>query len=145
MSKPRYKTNNWKQYNQALAFWIDEEAIRDRKQGKQNKCGRPCIFSDLAITTALIVKRIFSMTLRAAQGFMDSVFRLAQLPLRCPHYSCISRRAKDINVSFKTKSKEPIQHLAIDATGLKVYGEGEWKVKKHGMVNAECSGNYISQ
>ncbi|MFA0120490.1 IS5 family transposase, partial [Vibrio sp. 10N.261.48.A2] len=25
-----------------------------------------------------------------------------------------------------------IQHLAIDATGLKVYGEGEWKVKKHG-------------
>ncbi|PMF08525.1 hypothetical protein BCU85_24530 [Vibrio lentus] len=26
-----------------------------------------------------------------------------------------------------------LQHLAIDATGLKVYGEGEWKVKKHGM------------
>ncbi len=25
-----------------------------------------------------------------------------------------------------------IQHLAIDATGLEVYGEGEWKVKKHG-------------
>lgn len=25
-----------------------------------------------------------------------------------------------------------IQHLAIDATGLKVYGEDEWKVKKHG-------------
>ncbi|ELO1776182.1 transposase [Vibrio fluvialis] len=23
-------------------------------------------------------------------------------------------------------------HLDIDATGLKVYGEGEWKVKKHG-------------
>lgn len=22
--------------------------------------------------------------------------------------------------------------MAIDATGLKVYGEGEWKVKKHG-------------
>lgn len=62
---------------------------------------------------------------------MDSVFRLAQLPLRCPHYSCISRRAKDVDVSFKTKTKGPIQHLAIDATGLKVYGEGEWKVRKH--------------
>ena len=138
MSKPRYKTYNWKQYNQALinrgslTFWIDEEAIREWKQGKQNKRGRPRIFSDLAITTALMVKRIFSMPLRAAQGFMDSVFRLAQLPLRCPHYSCISRRAKDVNVSFKTKIKGPIQHLAIDATGLKVYGEGEWKVKKHG-------------
>ncbi len=138
MPKPRYKTNNWKQYNQALinrgslTFWIDEEAISEWKQGKQNKRGRSRVFSDLAITTALMVKRIFSMPLRASQGFMDSVFQLAQLPLRCPHYSCISRRAKDVNVSFKTKTKGPIQHLAIDATGLKVYGEGEWKVKKHG-------------
>ncbi|ENM5824385.1 IS5 family transposase, partial [Vibrio mimicus] len=115
MPKPRYKTNNWKQYNQALI-----------------KRGRPRIFSDLAITTALMVKRIFSMPLRASQGFMDPVFRLAQLPLRCPHYSCISCRAKDVDVSFKTKTKGPIQHLAIDATGLKVYGEGKWKVKKHG-------------
>ncbi|SUP48114.1 transposase [Vibrio cincinnatiensis] len=72
------------------------------------------------------------MPLRASQGFIDSVFRLAQVPLSCPHYSCISRRAKDVDVSFKTKTKGPIQHLAIDATGLKVYGEGEWKVKKHG-------------
>ncbi len=72
------------------------------------------------------------MPLRAAQGFMDSVFRFVQLPLRCPHYSCISRRAKYVNVSFKTKTKGPIQHLAIDATGLKVYAEGELKVKKHG-------------
>ena len=138
MPKPRYKTNNWKQYNQALinrgslTFWIDEEAISEWKQGKQNKRGRPRVFSDLAITTALMVKRIFSMPLRASQGFIDSVFRLAQVPLSCPHYSCISRRAKDVDVSFKTKTKGPIQHLAIDATGLKVYGEGEWKVKKHG-------------
>ena len=55
MSKPRYKTYNWKQYNQALinrgslTFWIDEEAIREWKQGKQNKRGRPRIFSDLAL------------------------------------------------------------------------------------------------
>ncbi|MFW1123030.1 IS5 family transposase, partial [Vibrio parahaemolyticus] len=35
-------------------------------------------------------------------------------------------------VSFKPKTRGAIQHLAIDATGLKVYGEGEWKVKKHG-------------
>ena len=34
--------------------------------------------------------------------------------------------------SFKTKTRGAIEHLAIDSTGLKVYGEGEWKVKKHG-------------
>ncbi|GHZ83516.1 transposase [Vibrio cholerae] len=72
------------------------------------------------------------MPLRALQGFIDSVFSLANVPIVCPHYSCISRRAKQVEVSFKPKTRGAIQHLAIDATGLKVYGEGEWKVKKHG-------------
>ncbi len=139
MPKPRYKTTNWKQYNKALinrgslTFWIDEEAIRQWKQSKQDKRGRPRQFSDLAITTALMVKRVFSMPLRALQGFIDSVFSLANVPIVCPHYSCISRRAKQVEVSFKPKTRGAIQHLAIDATGLKVYGEVEWKVKKHGI------------
>lgn len=138
MPKPRYKTTNWKQYNKALSnrgsltFWIDEAAIRQWKQSKQYKRGRPPQFSDLAITTALMVKRVFSMSLRALQGVIASVFSLANVPIVCPHYSCISRRAKQVEVSFKPKTKGAIQHLAIDATGLKVYGEGEWKVKKHG-------------
>ncbi|MFA0516674.1 IS5/IS1182 family transposase, partial [Vibrio sp. 10N.222.55.E8] len=40
MPKPRYRTTNWKQYNQALinrgslTFWIDEEAILQWKQLK---------------------------------------------------------------------------------------------------------------
>ena len=138
MPKPCYKTTNWKQYNKALinrgslTFWIDEDTIREWKQSKLNKRGRPRRFSDLAITTALMVKRVFSMPLRALQGFLDSVFKLANIPLVCPHYTCISRRAKEVEVSFKTKTRGVIQHLAIDATGLKVYSEGEWKVKKHG-------------
>ena len=76
MPKPHYKTTNWKQYNKALinrgslTFWIDEEAIHHWKQSKQDKRGRPRQFSD----TALMVKRVFSMPLRALQGFIDSVF-----------------------------------------------------------------------
>ncbi|EGQ9836448.1 IS5 family transposase [Vibrio cholerae] len=138
MLKPRYKTTNWKQYNKALinrgslTFWIDEEVIRQWKQSKQKKRGRPRFFSDLAITTALMMKRIFSMPLRTLQGFIDSVFLLAHVPLQCPHYTCISRRAKQVEVSFKPQTSGVVRHLAIDATGLKVYGEGEWKVKKHG-------------
>ncbi|EGR5930905.1 transposase, partial [Vibrio parahaemolyticus] len=47
MPKPRYKTTNWKLYKKALinrgslTFWIDEEAIRQWKQSKQDKRGRP--------------------------------------------------------------------------------------------------------
>ena len=55
------------------------------------------------------------------------------VPLRCPDYSCVSRRAKSVNISFKTFTRGEIAHLVIDSTGLKVFGEGEWKVKKHGQ------------
>ena len=74
MPEPRYKTTNWKRYNQSLinrgslTFWIDEEAISGWAQSKQKKRGRPHLFSDLAITTALMVKRVFAMPLRALQG-----------------------------------------------------------------------------
>ncbi|ATF08789.1 Mobile element protein [Candidatus Enterovibrio altilux] len=42
-----------------------------------------------------------------------------------PHDSCISNRARMVNIVFKTKTKGSIQHLAIDSTGLKIYGEGK--------------------
>ncbi len=51
------------------------------------------------------------------------------VPLRCPDYSSVSKRAKSVNVSFKAPTRSEIAHLVIDSTGLKVFGEGEWKVK----------------
>ncbi|ATF09021.1 Mobile element protein [Candidatus Enterovibrio altilux] len=44
----------------------------------------------------------------------------------------MSKRAKAVNATFKTQTKGTIQHLAVDSTVLKIYGEGEWKVKEHG-------------
>ncbi|WP_412514269.1 transposase, partial [Shewanella indica] len=29
-------------------------------------------------------------------------------------------------------SRGAVAHVVVDATGLKVYGEGEWKMRKHG-------------
>lgn len=77
MAKPRYNTTNWKQYNQALinrgslTFWIDEEAIQHWKQVKQGNRGRPRLFSDLAITTAL----------------MTGIFNAVEMPARI-HQFC---------------------------------------------------------
>jgi hypothetical protein len=47
-----------------------------------------------------------------------------------PHYSTLSRRACSLELSLAAPQK--ITHLVIDSTGLKVYGEGEWKVRTHG-------------
>ncbi|MFA0093123.1 transposase [Vibrio sp. 10N.261.49.A11] len=34
------------------------------------------------------------------QGFIYSLFKLAHVPLSCLHYTCISRRVKQVEVSF---------------------------------------------
>lgn len=62
-------------------------------------------YSDLAITTVLVIKRVFRLTLRAAQGFIDSLFTLMNTPLRCPDYTSVGKQAKSVNVSFKTPTR----------------------------------------
>ena len=79
-----------------------------------------------------MIKPEFRLTLWAALGFIDSIFVLLSVLLRCPDYNCVSRRAKSVSVSFKTPTRGEIVHLVIDSTGLKVFGEGECKLKKHG-------------
>ncbi len=135
MAKQKFKITNWPTYNKALinrgsiTFWLDDEAIQAwYESATPSSRGRPQRYSDLAITTVLVIKRVFRLTLRAAQGFIDSIFSLMNVPLRCPDYSCVSRRAKSVNISFKTSTRGEIAHLVIDSTGLKVFGEGEWKV-----------------
>ena len=54
-----------------------------------------------------------------------------QVELPSAHYSTLSRRAHSLSLSLSTSQKK-IKHLVIDSSGLKVYGEGEWKVRTHG-------------
>jgi len=34
---------------------------------------------------------------------------------------------------LKKLSRKNVTNIVIDSTGLKVYGEGEWKVRQHGI------------
>lgn len=116
-----------------VTFWVDDSAVKSWKcTTHQGKRGRGFQYSDTAIETALMIKGIFSLSLRDLQGFIDSIFKLMDVPLTSPDYTCISKRSKTVQVRYRNKSKGRIRHIAIDSTGLKVFGEGEWKVKKHG-------------
>ena len=118
-----------------MTFWLDEQAIKSwYESATPASRGQPQRYSDLAITIVLVIKRVFRLTLRAAQGFIDSIFSLMGIPLRCPDYTGVSRRARSVSFSYPP-TRGQIAHLVIDSTGLKVFGEGEWKVKKH---SKEC-------
>lgn len=133
--KPRYKVTNWRAYNAALVkrgsvtLWLDEAMIAEWHKVS----GKGAVYSDAAIICALSLRAVFGLTLRQTQGFLQSLAQLLELKLRVPHYATLSRRAEGLTVppAPRLRPDAPI-HLAIDATGLKVFGEGEWKVRIHG-------------
>jgi hypothetical protein len=53
----------------------------------------------------LMIKGIFKLPLRALQGFLDSIFTLMDVPLKSPSYSCISKRAKTVEVQYRLLSR----------------------------------------
>lgn len=139
MGKSLHPVVNWSQYNQSLinrgslTFWVDTDAMNNWfHQEHHGRPGRSPRFTDQTICTFLMLKGIFSLSLRATQGLLDSLFTLMNVPLCAPDYTCVSKRAGSLKVAYRQPPKGKITDLVIDSTGLKVFGEGEWKVRKHG-------------
>jgi hypothetical protein len=138
--KKKYKVRNWKEYNQALVdrgsilFWITDEAIRNwEEQHKTGKRGKPRTFSNTAIETALTLAQVFHIPLRTTEGFLKSILQKLGVSVQVPDYSTLSIRSHNLPVQIRVRpiQHEPL-HIVVDSTGIKVYGEGEWKVRMHG-------------
>ncbi len=147
MAKQTFKITNWPAYNKSLRqryslmVWPDESAIAVwTDSASPEGRGRPFYYTDMAVTTVLMMKRVFNLSLRASQGFLDSIFKLMALPLCCPDNLLVSRRAKKVNISIKTPTRGEISHLIIDVTGLKVLGERSGST---GLTGAECGASFI--
>lgn len=83
---------------------------------------------------ALTIRTLFHLPLRATQGFLEGLVFLLGLNLEVSHYSRLSRRAGALDIrldTLKNAVKRPTD-LVIDSTGLKIFGEGEWKIRTHG-------------
>lgn len=147
-SKDRYCVRNWREYSTALVargsltLWIEETTLANWKEPQPDRAsqrgrarrGKRRTYSDEAITCALTLAAVFRLALRAVQGFVGSLFSLLEIRLPVPHYSTLCRRRAKLAVGLEpspTPAGEPL-HVAADATGLKVFGEGEWKVRQHG-------------
>lgn len=87
--------------------------------------GRGHLYTDQTISTFLVLKGIFSVTLRATQGPLDSLFELMNVQLCAPDYSCVSKRARTVKGAYRQPPKGNITDLVLDSTGLKVFGEEE--------------------
>ena len=92
------------------------------------------MYSDLAIETALTFRKLFRLPLRQTEGFVQSLLGLMGLNLSALDHTTLSRRQKGLNVDLPVQPSAPPRHIAVDSTGLKLYGEGEWKIRQHGWT-----------
>jgi Transposase DDE domain len=138
--KAKYRVTNWSAYDEALVkrgnvtLWFAEEVIVAQwKPAATGKRGGIAQYSDMAIQTLLTLKAVFRLPYRSVEGLGRSLMQLMGLDLRIPDHTSLSRRAKTLNVVIPCRTPAAPLHIVVDSTGLKVYGEGEWKVRQHGV------------
>jgi IS5 family transposase len=116
-----------------LTFWFDEDVVHAwTNKDKTGKRGRSPVYTDAAIQCMLTLKAVFRLPLRATEGLWLSLVKLPRLDLAVPDYSTLCRRQKKLAVEISRSPRQGAIHVAVDSTGLKVFGEGEWKVRRHG-------------
>jgi len=117
--RARYRVQNWPEYDRALqrrgdlTVWVTPEAIE----------------------TGHLLRLAFGRPWRQTEGLLRSLTALLGLELGIPDHTTFSRRSPGLVLA---KSLAQVRagggpvHVVIDATGLKVFGAGEWLAEKHG-------------
>jgi hypothetical protein len=136
--KTKYRVSNWAKYDRALVgrgnitLWVSDDAIASWKPASAGRRGGQRKFSDHAIETALMLRLVFKLPLRQAEGFLRSILSLMDIDLEAPDHTTLSRRSQGLNVQLDRVAGDNSIHLIVDSTGLSIVGEGEWAAAKYG-------------
>jgi len=139
-SRPKslYRVQNWSKYDKALVqrssitFWMADDIEQTWLYTGEKQRGSQFEYSDQAILVMLTIKEVFHLTNRGVEGFVRSLFWMLKINLPVPDHTTLSKRGKDVKVKLPKKTS-PSLNIVMDSTGLKIYGEGEWKVRMHGV------------
>jgi hypothetical protein len=137
--KGTYKITNWSKYNESLVqrgsitFWFSEDVIDQwHHPNKRSKVGHPFVYSDTAIECLLVLRELFQLPYRQTEGLGRSLVQLMDISLEIPDYTSLAKRAAKLGISLDVRRHTGAIDVVVDSTGLKVFGEGEWKMRKHG-------------
>lgn len=138
--KAKYRIRNWSNYNRSLkqrgslTFWISQDLLENwEEQEKTGSRGRSPYYTKAAIVAMASLKFVFHQAGRQTCGLLESIFTLLKVRLTVPDHSTLSRRMEGAEVTLPLKPTRRARHIVCDSTGLKVYGEGEWKVRQCGI------------
>lgn len=138
--KTGYQVTNWSAYNKSLVnrgditFWFSEEVLANwEHENKGFKVGRPFTYSDTAIEVLLTLRELFQLPYRQTEGFGRALVKLMGAEVAIPNYTSLAKRAAKMQINITVEKVSGSIDIVVDSTGLKVHGEGEWKVRQHGI------------
>ena len=126
----------WREYNKSLVqrgsitLWIDEELLKNDQVFESTK-GRPK-FKKAILQAGWLLKTVYRLTFRSLEGYFNSLFSLVGSEVHSPHYTLFCKRGNEVKDLLPKLSNRRPMEIVVDASGLKIYGEGEWKTNKHG-------------
>jgi hypothetical protein len=138
--RARYKVSNWPEYDRALqqrgslTVWVTPEALAAWHPPKTGRRGRSPQYAEIAIETGHLLRLAFGRPWRQTEGLLRSLATLLGLDIGIPDHTTFSRRSPGLVLarSLAEAQRTGPVHVVIDATGLKVYGAGEWLAETHG-------------
>ena len=106
MVKPKYKIQNWSEYDKALVnrgditVWFAADYVQNNwSVTPTGKPGAPQVYSNEAIQMLLMLKSVYKLPYRMLEGFSRSIMRQMNLELRIPDHTTMSRRACTVKVA----------------------------------------------
>ena len=105
ITKQKYKLKNWQKYSNALKacgridFWLDKGAIDTWHEEAQENTGSgaPQQYTDFSIIICHKIRQVYRLPLRQSEGFINYIFKIMVLDIKCPNYSVLSKRLLKLN------------------------------------------------
>ena len=139
--RARYRIQNWPEYDRALqrrgdlTVWVTPgRSRRGARPAGVDAVGRGTTRTWRSATGHLL-RLAFGRPWRPTEGLLRSIAALLGLELGIPDHTTFSRRSPGLVLATALARAQagggPV-HVVIDATGLKVFGAGEWLAETHG-------------
>lgn len=139
-TKKSYSIKNWRAYNESLVrrgdvtFWFSEDVVDAwEHENDEKKNGRPFTYSDVAIESLLTIRELFRLPYRQTEGLGRALAKLMGAQIVIPHHTSLQKRGCKLGVAINLQNVQGPIDVVVDSTGLKVFGEGEWKTRQHGV------------
>jgi len=134
LAKDKYKVKNWKDYNASLCrrgqvtIWIEDGALRQwRDIDARRRVVGEKTYPEAVILCCLTLGLVYGQKLRQTTGFVASLLGpMGRSAYAMPGYTTLCRRQSCLPVGLTGRwQKGEKLDIAIDSTGLKVFGEGD--------------------